>query len=141
MVKLTPQEATLKQATRLKAALPDITRGVQRVTDSPMDKAALKVDKYLQNVTAAATSGKWQTGLRNVSLAEWKDKFIKKGVPRISAGIDAANAKVEKFYAKLFPHINAGQETMKSMPDLTLDDNINRMVAFSRHMAEFSNEK
>jgi len=140
MVKLTPQEATLKQATRLKAALPDITKGVLRVTESPMDKAAGKVDKYLQNVTAAANSGKWQKNLRNVPLSEWKDKFIKKGIPRISAGIDAANVKVEKFYAKLFPHINAGQETIKEMPDLTLDDNLNRMVAFSRHMSTFSNE-
>jgi len=140
MVKLTPNEATLKQATRLKAALPDITKGVMRVTESPMDKAAQKVDKYIQNVTAAANSGKWQKNLKAVPLSEWKDKFIKKGIPRISSGIDAAAAKVEKFYAKLFPHINAGQDQIKDMPDLTLDDNINKMVAFTRHMSNFSNE-
>ena len=140
MVKLTASEATLKQATRLKAALPDITKGVNRVTESPMDKAAEKVDKYLQNVTAAATSGKWQSKLRSVPLSEWKDKFIKKGIPRISAGIDAAAPKVEKFYSKLFPHINAGQEAIKDMPDLTLDDNINKMTAFCRHMNTFSND-
>jgi len=36
----------------------------------------------------------------------------------------------------LLPHIDRGKEKIKAMPDVTLDDNINRMTSFIRHMSE-----
>jgi len=46
--------------------------------------------------------------------------------------------KVEKFYSQLLPHIDTVKGTVSKMPDLTLEDSINRMSTFVRGMAKFS---
>jgi len=136
MAKLTSAEFREKHARRLKASVEDVRRGIDRVTESPTAKAAAKQDKMLTNLTAAISSGKWAAGLKRVSLEDWKKKTRDVGVNRIAAGIDAAASKVEAFADDLLPHIDRGQEKIKAMPDVTLDDNINRMVSFTRHMSE-----
>lgn len=135
MSKLNPREFREKHARRLKGATEDVRAGIDRVTENPCEKAAAKQDKMLTNLTAAVQSGKWAAGLKRVSLEDWKKKARDVGVNRIAAGIDAAAAKVEAFAEVLLPHIDRGQEKIKGMPDVTLDDNINRMVAFTRHMS------
>lgn len=136
MAKLTSAEFREKHARRLKASVEDVRKGIDRVTESPTTKAASKQDKMLTNLTAAVNSGKWAAGLKRVSLEEWKTKTRDVGVNRIAAGIDAAATKVEAFADDLLPHIDRGLEKIKGMSDVTLDDNINRMTTFVRHMAD-----
>ncbi len=136
MAKLSPAEFQEKQARRLKASVEDVRRGIDRVTENPCEKAAAKQDKMLTNLTTAVNSGKWASGLKRVSLEQWKDKAKNIGVNRIAAGIDGAKDKVIAFAEQLLPHIDRGQAKIKAMPDVTLDDNIGRMVAFTRHMSE-----
>lgn len=135
MARFTSQEFQEKHARRLKASTEDMRRGIDRVTENPCEKAAAKQDKMLTNLTSAIQSGKWANGLRRVTLEEWKHKARDVGVNRVAAGIDAASAKVIAFADVLLPHIDRGQQSIANMPDITLDDNINRMVEFSRHMA------
>lgn len=136
MAKLTANEFQEKHARRLKAAVEDVRRGIDRVTENPCEKAAAKQDKMLTNLTSAVNSGKWADGLKRVSLEAWKDKAKNIGVNRIAAGIDGAKDKVVAFAEVLLPHIDRGREKIKAMPDITLDDNINRMTSFIRHMSE-----
>ena len=135
MAKLTATEFQEKHARRLKAAVEDVRRGIDRVTENPCEKAAAKQDKMLTNLTAAISSGKWANGLKRVSLEDWKRKARDIGVNRIAAGIDGAKEKVVAFAEQLLPHIDRGTEKIKTMPDVTLDDSINRMTTFCRHMA------
>ena len=141
MAKLTPAEFQEKHARRLKAAVEDVRKGIDRVTESPTEKAAAKQDKMLTNLTASVNSGKWAAGLRRVSLEDWKAKTKNVGVNRIAAGIDAAKSKVIAFAEELLPHIDRGRSKIAAMPDVTLDDNINRMVSFTRHMSELKRTK
>lgn len=136
MAKLSPTEFQEKHARRLKGSVEDVRRGIDRVTENPCEKAAAKQDKMLTNLTAAVQSGKWAAGLKRVPLDKWKRQARDVGVNRIAAGIDAAKEKVVSFAEVLLPHIDRGQEKIKAMPDVTLDDNINRMTSFVRHMAE-----
>lgn len=136
MAKLTAAEFQEKHARRLKASVEDVRRGIDRVTENPCEKAAAKQDKMLTNLTAAITSGKWAGGLKRVSLEDWKRKARDIGVNRIAAGIDGAKSKVIDFAEVLLPHIDRGIDKIKAMPDVTLDDNINRMTSFIRHMSE-----
>ena len=138
MAKLTAAQFQEKHARRLKASVEDIRAGINRVTESPTEKAAAKQDKMLTNLTAAVSSGKWAAGLKRVTLEEWKSKAADIGVSRIAAGIDASKAKTIAFAEALLPHIDAGQTAIKGMPSTTLDDNINRMTSFVRHMAKFT---
>ena len=137
MAKLTAAEFQEKHARRLKAAVEDVRQGIDRVTESPTAKAATKQDKMLSNLTRSVQDGKWAAGLKRVSLEEWKRKARDIGVNRIAAGIDGAKEKVVAFAEDLLPHIDRGKDKIKAMPDVTLDDNINRMTTYIRHMSTF----
>jgi len=137
MAKLTASEFQEKHARRLKAAVEDVRKGIDRVTENPCEKAAAKQDKMLTNLTAAVTSGKWAAGLKRVSLEDWKKNARDIGVNRIAAGIDGAKTKVIAFAEQLLPHIDREKSKIAAMPDVTLDDNINRMTSFCRGMATF----
>ncbi len=141
MVKLTAVEYQEKHARRLTAAVEDVRRGVDRVTENPMEKAAAKQDKMLANLTKAVTDGRWAAGLKRVTLEDWKTKTRDVGANRIAAGIAAASGKVIAFAEELIPHINSGQAKLASMADITLEDNIQRMVTFTRHMATMKRKK
>jgi len=141
MAKLTPAEFQEKHARRLTAAIEDVKKGIDRVTVNPCELAAAKQTKMLTNLTAAVNDGRWAAGLKRVSLEDWKSKARDVGANRIAAGINAAKAKVVAFAEQLLPHIDAGQAKIKTMPDITLEDNIARMTDFIRHMATFKRTK
>ena len=137
MPKITVQDARIKHASRLKASTGEIQKQVQAVTQAPGVQAAKKADKMLTNLTNAVTSGRWGRRVSSVSLSDWQNAMITKGIPRISSGIDAAAPKVEAFFSEFFPHLEKIEAEVKAMPDLTLDDNINRMVHAVRRASEF----
>ncbi|MEW5992950.1 MAG: hypothetical protein AB1744_00955 [Candidatus Zixiibacteriota bacterium] len=136
-ITITPEEFAEKHARRLKAAIPDIQAGIERVTESPTAKAAAKQDKMLNNLTKAVTSGKWGAGLRRVTVDDWKHKFLSKGVARIPDGIDAAHDKVVGFAQQLLPYETALQGKIAAMPDLTVEDSVARSSMWIREMFKF----
>jgi hypothetical protein len=138
MARVTPDQYVEKHARRLKGALPDMEAGIDRVTSAPTAAAAAKKEKMRSNITAALDSGKWERGLRRVSLEEWKDKMKRKGLGRVATGVDEAAQKVRSFAADLLPFEDGLKGTVDKMPDTTLEDSINRMVAWTRGMAKFS---
>lgn len=137
MPKLTPEQFADKHNRRTKAALEDMRAGINAVSEAPTAKAAAKQEKMRQRLMEALESGKWANGLKRVSLDEWKQKMLDLGVNRVASGLDANMKKVQDFAAQLLPHIEAGQKAIEKMPDVTLDDSINRMTAFIRHMSKF----
>jgi len=137
MTKLSPAEVADKHARRLKAATEDIRIGVERVTEAPGAKAAAKAEKMKQNLVAAIDSGKWQKRVSSVTLDEWKSKMIAKGLGRIASGVDAALPKTTEFHAQLQDHQSGIDAQIAKMPDLTLEDNIQRMVQQVRGMKKF----
>jgi len=141
MAKVTPEEFQEKHARRLKGATEDMRRGIERVTEAPTMKAAAKKEKMKANLLKALDDGKWERGLKRVTLEDWKDKMINKGIPHVAAGIDAAADKVRDFASELLPHIDAQKRKIEGMPDVTLEDNINRMTHFIRGMSQFKRSK
>lgn len=137
MPMMTPQEFREKQARRLKGAVTDIQNGVNRVTEAPGKKAAQKQEKMKQRLNEKIDDGTWAQRVAAVSTEEWKEKMLTKGVGRIASGIDAAAGKVEAFAEQFLPHVAAVQAKVNSMPDLTIEDGINRMVENVRGMAKF----
>lgn len=137
MAKLTPKQAREKHARNLKASVPDIQIGVDAVSEAPGKKAAAQQEKMLANLTEAVRSGKWARRVEGVSLEDWKATMLNKGVGRIAAGIDGASEKVEAFFAQLFPYQDTLQAEIDRLPDLTLEDSIQRMTAWVRGMANF----
>lgn len=131
----TSREATDKWKRNLKAASADIKAGVESVTESPAAKAADNIEKMKQKLMEAFDDGRVEKALRGVSLEDWKKAFIETGINRISSGVDKADGKMVAFMDWLIPHVEAGKAKVENMPSITLEDNINRMVEFTRHMA------
>lgn len=137
MAKLTPQEAADKYGQRMKAAVADIRRGVERVTEAPGAKAAAKADKWHARLTAEETKQKYIRRVGAVSLSDWKAQTLNKGVGRIAAGVDAANAKMASFFGELFPYQESLKGQIDTMPDTTIEDSVNRAAFWIRGMAKF----
>lgn len=137
MAKLTAAEYAEKHGRRLKGAITDMQRGVEGVTVSPTLAAAAKKDKMRAEINRSIDSGKWEAGLKRVSLQEWKDKMISKGLGRVAAGVDAAQGKITAFAEQLLPYQDRLGAEIKKMPDVSLEDNINRMTSWIRGMAKF----
>lgn len=137
MAKVTSTEFAEKWARRMQNATQDIEKGINRVTEAPTAKAARKADKMKANLIKAIDSGKWQAGLEKVTLSDWKNAAIKKGIPRISQGVTEAQPKVAQFAGELLTYQDGLQSEIDSMPDLTLEDSIARMTAWTRGMAKF----
>jgi len=136
-VRLTPEQLAAKWGSRLKGASEDIRLGVERVTDAPGRKAAEKVDKWVARLTDPATRRKWANRVAAVSVEEWKSAIINKGIPRIAQGVDAAQGKMTRFAEQLIPYQNNLLTQIERMPDITLEDSINRMTTWIRGMAKF----
>lgn len=133
-VSLTATQITEKWSRRMKGAVTDIQNGIDSVTESPMEKAAKKKDKMIQNLTAAVTSGRWEKGLLSVTLADWKQKTKDKVAARLSSGVDGAQQKRGKFDSWLVTTVNSILPQIASMPDMTIDDSVNRVSAFMKAM-------
>jgi hypothetical protein len=136
-VKVTPDQLAEKWARRLKGSIEDMRRGVDRVEEAPGAKAAAAADKWQARISEDRTKRKWAARVGGVSLADWKRAMTEKGLSRIASGVDGAAGKMQRFAAQLVDYQNRGLEQIARMPDLTLEDSINRMAQWARYMAEF----
>jgi len=118
-----------------------IKSGVQAVTVSPPQKAALHLDRYLIGTAEAVNSGQMAASLNAVSLSSWQNDMLTKGVPRIASGAQAAKPKMVKFLTAFLPHVAAGKAIVDSMPKGTVEDGIARAAAMIRHNAGFTYKK
>lgn len=134
MPRKTPDKVAAKWNRNLKNAIQDLKEGVDAVTEAPSAKAIEKKDKLKQNLLAAIEEGRWERGLQNYTLAQWKQDMKTKAAERIPTGADAGQSKVREFMNVALPHIDAGLEQLKQMPDLTLSDSKARVSFWIDHM-------
>lgn len=138
MVKVNVEQFTKKWGDRLTGATEQITNGVNNVSTAPGVMAAKKQEKMRAGINRALDSGKWAKNVAAIPLADWKNAILTKGLQRLSSGVEGAKPKVTAFAVKLLPYLDGLQKTVKAMPDLTLQDNINRMVKHVTEMSKFS---
>jgi hypothetical protein len=133
-VTMTPDQISTKWGNRLKQSVQDIQRGIDAVSDSPMEKAAAAQDKMLQNLTAAIQNGSWANGLRKVSLTDWKNVTKTKIGSALPAGVDAAIPKRKAFDNYLVNTLNNVLPEIAAMPSMTIQDSVARVTRLMQHM-------
>lgn len=131
-----PNVVAQKWAQRLGGATEQIKQGVNAVTTSPMEKAALRVDAYRDGVAKAANSGKWTRGLRRRTLEDWKQAMIQKGAMRIADGANKAIPKMQQFLTAFLPYVAQGVASLP--PRGGLDANKARAIAMMDWNARFT---
>ena len=95
----------------------------------------------LVGVCSKESDGTWQERVSGVSLSSWKASAKDKGAGRISAGVQGAQQDVQRFATELLQAVDSASAEVNAMPDLTLEDRIQKSVAFQRRMAEFKRSK
>ncbi len=134
MARVTADEYAEKWGRRLKAAAPDITRGVERVSVAPGKAAAAAQDLMLQRLMESVQSGLWATRVAGVSLEDWKQAFLTKGVGRIASGVDAATPKQVAMAQKLLAAVDNAAAIVRAMPKGDIEQSIARVSTFMREM-------
>lgn len=124
----------------IKGATETIKQGVARVDTAPTEKAAAAKEKMKQKLIEAIDNGDWEAGLKAVSLEDWK-QAMDKGVGRIAAGADMAQPKMKEFMDEFLPHLEQGKAKIDKMPNVSLEDGINRAAEMIRHNAAFKKRK
>lgn len=133
-ITMSADDISSKWGRNLKNAVSDMQAGVDRVSTNPMEKAIAKKDKMKTNLVASIDNGRWESGMRKVSLSDWKTKTKSKIAERMGSGVDNAMTKRKQFDQWLVPVVQSGMDVVNAMPDMTIQDSKNRMNAFVDHM-------
>lgn len=135
MARVNAQQWLDKWGRRLQAAGPDIQAGVNRVQRAPGQDAAAAADRMLLGVQQAIQDGTWQANVGKVTLQEWKDSMINKGVPRLAQGVTAAQKNGTAKIQELLSAVDAAAAAANALPKGSLEQNIQRSITFQREMA------
>lgn len=134
-VRTTSADATQKWLTNLSNAQSRMQAGAMRVTEAPGAKAAQAADKWLAKVTAS--KAKFAARVGSVTLQDWQQSYINVGIPRVSQGAQAKQAKFTSFLDQFLPYLQAGLQQIDKMPSVTVEDGVARASAMIRYNAKF----
>jgi hypothetical protein len=136
MAKVNATEYAEKWGRRMKGSTEDMRRGIEKVTVAPGVMAAKQVDLMKAKLIKSIEDGTWARNVAKLGVEDWKKLMIDKGINRVSAGVDAAAGNQVVMAEKLLAAVDASVAEVNKTPRGTLEDNINRMVTFSRGMAK-----
>lgn len=134
-VTLAADQISSKWNRRLKGAVTDIQTGIDAMQVDPGQAAVAKADKMLARVTESISNGTWARRRLAVSKQQWQDVTKRKVASRLASGVDEAMPKRQKFDSYLVNTLNGVLPSIQSMPDMTLEDSVNRVRALMEHMA------
>lgn len=135
MSSMTPQQVAANWQRGLSSATDKIKAGINAVTEAPTARAARRVDAQVAGVQRAAASGKTAAALNAVSLDDWKQAFLNKGVSRIASGATTAQNKMADFYTQFLPAVDAAKASLQPRGDL--EQNLQRANDMARKLAQF----
>lgn len=138
-VRVSPQDATNKWRTNFAAAGPAYELGVSSVTTAPNARAALSLPKYLASINSKRTQDKFVANNNKVTLSAWQEAAKTFGSRNLSSGADKGAGKMTAFATKFYPFLSQGLAKINAMPNITLQDRINRAVAMMQYNATFVN--
>lgn len=134
---LDPLRVAQKWARNYGAAGESVRAGVEAVTESPTAKAAAAQDRYLSGVQRAVQDGTYARNLRAVTLEEWKQSMIQKGLPRMAQGAQMGTQRMQQFMSRWLPHMDSLKGRIAGMAKGTLADSLERVRVAMEHAASF----
>lgn len=134
----TPEEVAAKWSRNASNATQDYRSGIEGVTENPLEKAAQAAEKMKQNIIKSIDDGSWQAGLMAFGFQEWRQRTAEIGSQRYAQGVQAAQPKMQRFMGEFLPYLDRVKAEVDRMPNLTLEDNINRMIKQVREVAKFN---
>ena len=134
MARMSPEEALRKYQQRASAASSDYKEGVQRVSESPMEKAAESADAWIRSLQESIE--RYVQGLRSVSLDEWKRQASTKGASNYATGVQNLGSAKKNRMLDNFRLVESIAEQVRTLPRSTFQDRLNRAIEQMRRMHE-----
>lgn len=136
--RLDATQAAQNWVTGLGQAGTKIQQGVQAVTEAPGVKAARNANGYLNGVQQNVA--KWQRKVSAVSLGDWVNATLTKGVPRVAQGAQAAQPKFAAALQPLFQYMSSGLSQIENMPNDSPAARDARMLAWAGYMRNYQGQ-
>ena len=134
---ITAQQASQKLANGIRNGQTAYSDGVNSVTENPATKAIAKKGKWVQAMTDPKTHDKWESGLSRVTLTDWKSATSGVGAQRFAQSADKAQSNYQEFAQDFFPYLANVQAQVAAMPDVTLDERIQKAVQNMRLISQY----
>ena len=112
-------------------------RGIENVTTAPNAKAAKAIDRWVASVSSKEVQDKYVARNNAVTLQDWQTATVQFGVPNLARGAAKGTPKYAKFAEKFYPYLSSGLQKIQSMPNVTLQDRIQRSVAMMTYNSKF----
>ena len=122
MANADPTKGAVRWGNGMNGAQQAIKDGVQRVTESPMAKAAQNLDKAARNYQQAVSSGRMAAKLNATPLATRQQSMVTTGIERIASGVRKGQQKYQDFATKFYPVMNQASQQVAQMPNNSLAD-------------------
>lgn len=106
-----------KWASRMQSAGTAMSKGADKVTESPGSRAARAKEKYRQKVLAALDDGTYEAGNNGYTTQDWQRAYKEKGIPRVATGATAAKPKVQRYADIAGPICRESEEQCAAMPN------------------------
>ena len=135
---LSSADVAAKWVTNTSNAGAAMKAGVMAVTVAPTHTAALHLDRYQSGVMQAVSSGKMAAALNAVSLTDWQNAMVTKGIARVPQGVQAAKGKVQTFMDQWLPRMQDLKTRIANMAKGTLADSQARAAFAIQYNAGFS---
>lgn len=130
-----PASAATNWANSLGQSAQKAQAGAQRVQTAPGQLAAAQAQKWINRVNESAA--KWQRKVAAVSLADWQQAYIQKGVPRIASGAQAAQSKYQASLTPLFQYMSGVWQQVNAMPSDTPAQRDQKMLTWAAQMRQY----
>ena len=135
---ITSAAATAKWVRNTSGAADAMKIGVMAVTTAPTATAAQHLDRYQQGVMNAVSSGKMAAALNAVTLNDWQQAMVTKGIARVPQGVQSAQGKFQTFMDAWLPYEQQLQTRIAQMPKGTLADSQARANFAIQYNAAYS---
>lgn len=135
MARVNAQQWLQKWGTNLNASTSYIKDGVNRVTTAPGQQAAAASDRMLAGVTQSVQSGKWAAAVGKVTLQQWQQAMVNKGIPRLAQGVTGAQANKVGQITALLTAVDTATQAANALPKGGLEQGIARANAYMRAMS------
>uniref|UniRef100_A0A6H1ZX97 Uncharacterized protein n=1 Tax=viral metagenome TaxID=1070528 RepID=A0A6H1ZX97_9ZZZZ len=108
-----------KQIERARVAGPEYEEGVKAPERDPIKAAIAANEKRVANLQRSITDRTWEKTMGKLTMADWQEPTLAKGVARFPAGVEAAEKKITNFVTKFRPLLDGIQSRVRAMPQAT----------------------
>lgn len=111
-------------------------KGIQKVTENPMLKAAEAEQDYLDGIMLSVSSGKRRRALEAASFEGWKQNSAGAGADRLGSGAKKAQAKMGTIFNKMAPVWKQQRDAARAIKRSDDPDGVIRFAAAVKIMKQ-----